>query len=51
MIFHVSHDSTTRDGETSDERNAHLAKNVNHQHHRDAEAARGANEDGHSPPR
>jgi hypothetical protein len=28
MIFHVSHDSVTRDDETIDERNACLAKNA-----------------------
>ena len=28
MIFHVSHDSITRDGDTTDERNARLAKNA-----------------------
>ena len=28
MIFHVSHDSVTRDGDTTDERNARLAKNT-----------------------
>jgi hypothetical protein len=32
MIFHVSHDSATRDGENSDERDAHLAKNADRQH-------------------
>jgi hypothetical protein len=50
MIFHVSHDGTTRDGETFDEHNARLAKNVDHQRRRDAEAARRADEDGHSSP-
>ena len=49
MIFHVSHDSTTRDGETADERNACLAKNADRQRRRDAEAARGADEDAHGP--
>ena len=33
MIFHVSHDSATRDGKTSDEHNARLAKNTDRQHH------------------
>jgi hypothetical protein len=28
MIFHVSHDSVTRDDETIDERNARLVKNA-----------------------
>ena len=31
MIFHVSHDSVTKDGETANEREACLAKNANHQ--------------------
>jgi hypothetical protein len=48
MIFHVSHDSATRDSENFDERNAHLAKNADHQRHQDVEAAYGANE--HGPP-
>ena len=28
MIFHVSHNSVTKDGETAEEREAHLAKNA-----------------------
>ena len=51
MIFHVSHDSTTRDGETSDKCNARLVKNANHQRRQDAEVAQAADEDGHGPPR
>ena len=31
MIFHVSHDSVTKDGETTEEREAHLAKNADRQ--------------------
>ena len=42
MIFHVSHDSVTKDGETTEEREAHLAKNADRQRRRDAEAAQGA---------
>ena len=49
MIFHVSHDSVTKDGETTEEREAHLAKNAGRQHRRDAEAAQGADEDGRGP--
>ena len=33
MIFHVSHDNVTKDGEITDERNARLAKNTDRQHH------------------
>ena len=51
MIFHVSHDSVTKDDETPEEREAHLAKNADRQRRRDAEAAQGANEDGHGSPR
>ena len=50
MIFHVSHDSATKDGETAEEREAHLAKNADRQSRRDAEAAQVADEDGHGPP-
>lgn len=50
-IFHVSHNSTTKDGETAEECEARSAKNADHQRHRDAEAAQGANEDGHALPR
>jgi hypothetical protein len=39
MIFHVSHDNVTKDGETVEEREARLAKNVNRQHRLDAKAA------------
>ena len=51
MIFHVSHDSATRDGETSDECNARLAKNADRQRRQDAEMAHGGDVDGHDPPR
>ena len=50
MIFHVNHDSVTKDGETVEERKARLAKNANRQHHQDVEVAQGADEDGHCPP-
>ena len=50
MIFHVSHDSVTKDGETTEEREACLAKNADCQHRRDVEAAQGADEDGRGPP-
>ena len=50
MIFHVTHNSITKDGETAEEREAHLAKNADHQRRRDEEAAQGANEDGRGPP-
>ena len=39
MIFHVSHDSVTKDGKTAEEREARLAKNVDRQCCRDAKAA------------
>ena len=45
MIFHVSHDSITKDGKTAEEREARLAKNVDRQHRRDAEVAQVADED------
>ena len=32
MIFHVSHDSVTKDSETAEEHEAHLAKNADRQH-------------------
>ena len=32
MIFHVSHDSVTKEGETAEERDARLAKNTDRQH-------------------
>ena len=50
MIFHVSHDRVTKDSETAEEREARLAKNGNRQRRRDAEAAQGADKDGHGPP-
>ena len=50
MIFHISHDSVTKDGETVEEREARLAKNVDRQRRRDAEVAQGANEDGRGLP-
>jgi len=46
MIFHISHDSVTKDAETAIEHEACLAKNVDHQCCRDAKAAQGAHEDG-----
>ena len=49
MIFHFSHDSVTKERETTEERNARLAKNVDRQRRRDAEAAPEADEDGRSP--
>ena len=51
MIFHISHDSITKDSETAEEREARLAKNADRQRHRDAKAAQGADKDGRSPPR
>ena len=51
MIFHVSHDSVTKEGETAEERDARLAKNANHQRRRDTKAAPEADEDGHGLPR
>ena len=50
MIFHVSHDSATKDGQTTDEHKARRAKNADRQHYRDAEASRGGDEDAHGPP-
>ena len=50
MIFHISHDNVTKDGETVEEREARLAKNTDRQRCRDAEAAQVANEDGRGPP-
>ena len=50
MIFHVSHDSITKDGETAKECEARLAKNADRQRHQDEEAAQGADEDGRGPP-
>jgi hypothetical protein len=51
MIFHISHDSVTKDGETAEECEARLAKNADHQHRRDAEATQGTDGDGHGLPR
>ena len=51
MIFNISHDSVTKDGENAEEHDARLAKNVNRQHHRNAEASPEASEDGRGPPR
>ena len=50
MIFHVSHDSVTKDAKTTKERVARLAKNINRQRRRDVEVAQAANEDGRGPP-
>jgi hypothetical protein len=43
MIFHVSMDSGTKDGEIPEEREARLAKNGDHQRCRDDKAAQDAN--------
>ena len=51
MIFHVSHDSVTKEGETAEERDARLVKNVDSQCRQDAEAAAEAGKDGRGPPR
>ena len=51
MIFHISHDSITKDGKTVEEREARLAKNADRQCRRDEEAAQGADDDGCGPPR
>ena len=51
MIFHISHDSVTKDGETVEEREARLAKNVDRQRRRDAEVAQATDEDGQGPSR
>ena len=51
MIFHVSHDSITKDGKTAEEREARLAKNTDRQRHRDSKAVEPADEDGRGPPR
>ena len=50
MIFHVSHDSVTKDSETAEEREARLANNADRQRRRDAEVAQAANKDGRGPP-
>ena len=50
MIFHVSHDSVTKDGEITKEREACLAKNADRQHCRDAEATPKAGKDGRGLP-
>jgi hypothetical protein len=51
MIFHVSVDSGTKDGKTPEEREARLAKNADHQHRRDDEAAQNVNgRDANGPP-
>ena len=51
MIFHISHDSVTKDGETVEERKARLAKNTDCQRRRDAEVAPEVSEDGRGPSR
>jgi hypothetical protein len=43
MIFHVSMDSGTKDGETPEEREARLAKNADRQQHRNDEATQNTN--------
>ena len=50
IIFHVSHDSITKDSKTADEREARLAKNAD-RCRRDAEVAQATDEDGRGPPR
>jgi hypothetical protein len=50
-IFHISHDSITRDGKTAEERDALLARNANRQHRRDEEATRAADGNPNGPPR
>ena len=51
MIFHVGHDSVTKDGETAEEHEARLVKNVDRQRCRDTEATQEVDEDGRGPPR
>ena len=50
MIFNISHDSVTKDGETAEEREARLAKNADRQRRRDAEAAQRTDKDDRGPP-
>ena len=50
MIFHVIHNSITKESETAEEREAHLAKNADRQHCRDVEVAQVADKDGHGLP-
>ena len=50
MIFHVSHDNVTKDGETAEEREARLAKNADRQRRRDAKVAQVVDKDGRGPP-
>ena len=50
-LLHISHDSVTKDGETADERNAHLAKNVDRQRCQDEETTHGVNGDLNAPHR
>ena len=50
IIFHISHNSVTKDGETAKEGEARLAKNTNRQRRRDVEVAQAAVEDGCGPP-
>jgi hypothetical protein len=49
-VFHISHDSVTRDGEASDERDAHLAKNTDRQRRQDEEAACAVGGNPNGPP-
>ena len=51
MIFHVSHDSVTKDGKTAEEHEARLAKNADCQRRQDAEVAQATDEDGCGLPR
>ena len=50
MIFHVSHNSVTKDAKTTKERVAHLAKNINRQCRREVEATQEAHKEGQGPP-
>ena len=49
-IFHISHDNITRDDETSDQRDARLAKNADRQHRQDEEATLIADGNPNGPP-
>ena len=50
-LFHISHNNITKDGETTDERTAHLAKNTDYQRRRDEEVAHAADGDPNAPHR
>jgi len=51
MIFHISHDSVTKEGETAKEHDARLAKNADRQRCQDIEVAPEGDEDGCGPSR